>query len=56
MVQYDEVPHKVADSWPPYRLAYTTLGVTLNITKANMIKVSHLTNIQLKLWYLYIIS
>lgn len=41
MVQYDEVPHNVADSWPPYRLAYTTLAITLNITKSNMIKASY---------------
>lgn len=41
MVQYDEGPQNVAESWPPYRLAYTTLGITLNITKSNMIKASH---------------
>ncbi|KAJ8734379.1 hypothetical protein PYW07_014930 [Mythimna separata] len=43
MVQYDEAPQSVADSWPPYRLAYTTLGITLNITKSNMIKSTDIT-------------
>lgn len=43
MVQYEDTPMKVADSWPPYRLAYSTLGITLNITKSNMIKSTDIT-------------
>ncbi|CAH0699393.1 unnamed protein product [Spodoptera exigua] len=38
MVYHDDVVHKAADTWPPFRLAYTALGVSLNITKTNMIK------------------
>ncbi|XP_049698754.2 uncharacterized protein LOC110374659 [Helicoverpa armigera] len=43
MVHYEDTPMKVADSWPPYRLAYSTLGITLNITKSNMIKSTDIT-------------
>lgn len=39
MVYHDDVVHNAADTWPPFRLAYTALGLSLNITKTNMIKV-----------------
>ena len=47
MVQYEDVSQNVVESWPPYRLAYTTLAITLNITKSNMIKASYYQNLKL---------
>lgn len=35
------VAQNVDDRWPPYRLAYTTVEINLNITKFNMEKVSN---------------